>query len=236
MHCPKCGMLVESADVSFCTRCGFTLAEVRSLMAQGPRHAAEIDVSVGGVNMGIVLMFIGLLPALLAVLTSPIALPAAFLFLALAFGIIQLGSGQILRFFQTGSGPDQDETIRLRRKEIAFGSTLMFLGTILATLVVAGAPDQWAKTALMTLIPATFIGLLVGSGPIYRAYRNIALPAGSKSVGPGKDADQLTGGFATGELAGGASPAALGYKRELAIAERPPSVVEETTRNLGRED
>ena len=236
MHCPECGMLAESAAISYCTRCGFTLAGVRTLMS-GEAISKEVKVPVGGVNMGVVLMFLGVLPALAAVFTSPIALPAAFLFVAVVWTLIQLGSGQLLGFFQPNAGPEQEGIVRIGRKEIAFGSTLMFIGTILSTLIVLGVPDSWARSALLTLIPSTFIALLLGSGRFYRVYREIASAPPGEIAAVDDEAAKLTSGLVTNELDGKTCVPAIGaFNNDPEYAQRPHSIVDETTRQLDRKD
>jgi hypothetical protein len=193
---------------------------------------ADIEVSVGGVNMGVGLMLVLTLPALFAVLVSPIALPAAFLFLAIAYIAILLGSGQLLKFFHTGDTPPSDGSIRARRKEIAFGATLMFLGTILATFfVAAGVPDAWARTALVALIAGTFGSLLLSSGWMLRSFRELTSPASRELPARTRTPELAAGSLATRELDDGPI-GVVAETRQFEYADKPLSVTENTTRHL----
>ena len=173
MHCPNCGSLIESEEIRFCQRCGQTLTRVRAAMSDEAMIVRGKEVSRAGLNLGVALMYAGMWPALLAVIASSSAIPIAFLMLSAALAAVILGSGPLLRIFQTEEV--HQEVQRARRKEIAFGATLMYLGTIVATLVVAVAvPDWWIRIALIGAITAAFGGLMVGSKTLYQAYRDLA--------------------------------------------------------------
>lgn len=238
MHCPKCGAAIESEEVRFCSRCGFTLGAVRAAMAAGEGTSSQIDVSFSGVNMGVVLMFAAVLPALLAVATEPNILPAAFIFLAAAYIAILLGSGQILKFFQTGDVPAPEETIRTRRKEIAFGSTMMFGGTLLATLLVFLVPDSWARLALLTLVPAAFLTLLLSSRKIFGYFKEPVSTGTPPEFAPSQTTIPSATPVATLKTANldNAIPPLFepANKRPVQFAETP-SVTEDTTRELEKD-
>ncbi len=173
MHCPQCGTRIESEEISYCTRCGQMLERIRVAMSDEAVIARGTKVSRSGLNVGVVLMYAGLWPALLALILSPSALPVALVLLNVALAAILLGSGPLVRLFQTDE--IHPEVERARRKEIAFGSILMYIGTIMATLfVITGVPDAWAKVMLIGSITAVFGGLLAASKPLYGAYRSLA--------------------------------------------------------------
>lgn len=172
MHCPQCGARIESDALSYCPRCGQMLDRVRVAMSEELTVQRGTVVSRSGVNLGVVLMYAGLWPALLTVILSPSAIPLAFLMLSIALLGIIFGSGHLLHLFQTEEL--HPEVVRARRKEIAFGATLMFLTTVIATLIVAaGIPDRWVKVMLIGKITAAFIALLLGSKWLYSAYRDL---------------------------------------------------------------
>lgn len=176
MFCPQCGMEIESGEISFCTRCGQKLDRIRTAMSDELAIAKGKQISRSGLNIGLGLMYIGLWPALALVLASPSAIPIAFLMLSVALLAIVFGSGALLRAFQIDEVPAAIE--RARRREIAFGSSLMFIGTILATLLVAAAsmqfvPDAWIRIALIVSITAVFGGLLFGSRNLFAIYQNL---------------------------------------------------------------
>lgn len=173
MHCPECGTRIESDEISYCTRCGQMLDRVRVAMSEDAIVARGREVSRSGLNLGVVLMYAGLWPALLAVILSPSALPIAFLMLTAVLIAIVFGSGPLIRTFQ----PDElhPEVERARRKEIAFGSTLMYLGAIIATLCVAvGVPDSWVRVMLAVSVTFVFGFLLGTSRSLYIAYCSLA--------------------------------------------------------------
>lgn len=173
MHCPQCGVRIESEDISYCTRCGQMLERIRLALADETAIARGKSISRSGLNLGVVLMYAGLWPALLAVILSPGALPVAFLMLTAALVAIIFGAGALLRLFQIEEL--HPEIVRARRKEMAFGSTLMYLAAIMATVIVAsGIPDSWVRIMLIGKITAAFLALLFVSKPLYSAYRELA--------------------------------------------------------------
>lgn len=70
MHCPKCGQEQLSSEIRYCSRCGFPLAGVSSLLARG--GTVELDQQPResprrrGVKQGAILVFVafGLAPLL----------------------------------------------------------------------------------------------------------------------------------------------------------------------------
>ena len=97
MYCPKCGQLQISEDVRFCSRCGFLLEGVHSLLATGgttpqyiPTANRPLSARTKGVRQGAMLMlstlFIVPMTAILivGVLDGPgeiVALAAVFCFI-----------------------------------------------------------------------------------------------------------------------------------------------------------
>jgi hypothetical protein len=149
------------------------LDRVRVAMSEELTVLRGTVVSRSGVNIGVGLMYVGLWPALVALLLTSSALPLSFLMLSVVLVAIIFGSGYLLRLFQTDEMHPEVE--RARRKEIAFGSTLMYLGAILATLVVAVSrfPDWTVRWMLIGSISAVFGILLAASKPLYLAYRDL---------------------------------------------------------------
>jgi hypothetical protein len=63
MHCPQCGQQQVSSDIRFCSRCGFALAAVTSLLASGGTTQLEQKVDSPkrrGVKQGAILLFIAM--------------------------------------------------------------------------------------------------------------------------------------------------------------------------------
>ncbi|HEX6126559.1 MAG TPA: hypothetical protein VFZ23_14390 [Pyrinomonadaceae bacterium] len=233
MHCPRCGARIEADEISYCTRCGQMLDRIRVAMSDEAYVERGREISRAGLNLGVVLMYAGLWPALLAVILSPSALPLAFLLLSVALLAIIFGSGPLIRLFQTDQIPPEVE--RARRKEIAFSSTLMYLAAIIATVFVAVAiPDSWARLMIIGLVTGLFGLLLAASKPLYSAYRELASDKPSAILGPGPSPRELT----TSTL----KPVAVDLEmpkhdaRVQAEAHLPHSVTEHTTRSLEERD
>ena len=223
MHCPNCGTAVETETTSFCTRCGQQLERVRTAMSDKAIVVRHIETSHASLNLGVGLMFVGVWPALLAVIYSPIAIPAALLMLVSIWFVILLGSGPLLRLFQHTDMPKEIE--RARRREIAFGSTLMFLATIIATIIVSVTTGRslGADATLIIAITGVFVLLLASSKVLFQGYRSLATnePQQLDTADP----QALT----TGDL----DDADISFPtKQLEFANKPPSVTEGTTRHL----
>ena len=228
MHCPNCGVAVETEATSFCTRCGQQLDRIRAAMSDTAIEVRNIETSHASLNLGVGLMYVGVWPALLAVISSPVAIPAALLMLISVWFVILLGSGPLLRLFQHSDMPKEVE--RARRREIAFGSTLMFFGTIIATMLVAVlVPDKFVPMALIIDITAAFVLLLGLSKVLFQGYRNLA------NSGPQQLNGATTQALTTGSLDKAELELPSATTRSLAETAHPPSVTENTTRHLTTE-
>jgi hypothetical protein len=222
MHCPNCGLAVETESTSFCTRCGQQLDRIRTAMSDNVIEIRNIEISHASLNLGVGLMFVGVWPALLAVISSPIAIPAALLMLIAVWFVILLGSGPLLRLFQHSDMPKEIE--RARRREIAFGSTLMFFGTMIATMLVAvTTPDRWVPMGLVTAITGVFVLLLASSKILFQGYRNLATNEPPELV------SAETQALATGSLDDALVQLPPADAREFT---NPPSISDNTTRHL----
>jgi predicted nucleic acid-binding Zn ribbon protein len=223
MHCPKCGTPIEAETTSFCTRCGQQLDRVRAAMSDTAIEVRHIETSHASLNLGVGLMYVGVWPALLAVIYSPIAIPAALLMLTSIWFVILLGSGPLLRLFQHYDMPKEIE--RARRREIGFGSTLMFFATIITSIIVAVTTGRslGADVTIIIAITAAFVLLLASSKILFQGYRNLTtnepqqLEAADRHALTTGDLDDDDISFPT---------------RQLEYADRPPSVTEGTTRHL----
>ncbi|HEX8632703.1 MAG TPA: zinc ribbon domain-containing protein [Pyrinomonadaceae bacterium] len=99
MYCPKCGQSQVSADVRFCSRCGFPLVLVSDLLLTGGALPAHISGGEGvrppavsprrrGVKRGFGLLLASvLLIPFFAILHEAIALPQEFMIIA-AIGVL----------------------------------------------------------------------------------------------------------------------------------------------------
>jgi hypothetical protein len=140
--------------------------------------------------------------------------------------VILLGSGPLLRLFQHSDMPKEIE--RARRREMAFGSTLMFFATIITSVIIAvvtGRPLDADATPIIA-ITGIFILLLASSKVLFQGYRNLITNEPQQLDAP--DQRALT----TGDL----DDASISFPtRQLELAGKPPSVTEGTTRHLEKE-
>lgn len=120
MHCPRCGQQQVSAEVRFCSRCGFRLDGVKDLLANdgvpasGPDEPqAQVAPSPKrkGVNQGIMMMMLGsIIVPILGILASHTPNPNAQMLTALAAVIFFVGG--VMRilyaaFFEQGASAGQ---------------------------------------------------------------------------------------------------------------------------------
>ena len=173
MHCPNCGVAVETEATTFCTRCGQQLDRVRAAMNDKAIEVRQIETSHASLNLGVGLMYVGVWPALLSIIYSPIVIPAALLMLFAIWFVILLGSGPLIKSFQHSDMPKEIE--RARRREIAFGSTLMFIATIIASVIVALTTGRSldADGTIIIVITCVFVLLLASSKILFQGYRNL---------------------------------------------------------------
>ena len=223
MHCPNCGTAVETETTCFCTRCGQQLECVRAAMSDKAIEIRHTETSHASLNLGVGLMYVGVWPALLAVIYSPIAVPAALLMLMSIWFVILLGSGPLLRLFQHYDMPKEIE--RARRREIAFGSTLMFVATIIASIIVAVTTGRslGADGTLIIAITGALVLLLASSKLLFQSYRNLMTTEPRQLDSADRQA------LATGDL--DAADITL-PTRQLEYNDKPASITEGTTRHL----
>jgi hypothetical protein len=149
--------------------------------------------------------------------------------LLIAYTVVLFGSGPLLRAFRTDEALITESATRAFRKELSFGSTLMFFGVLVASFFIAVVPDWYAKPAIIGFPILMLAFLLLSSRRIFDSMREIAggpLLPDKVRVRSGDPAtpDILT--EATNLLT---VPAAFDTA-DLT----PPSVTEPTTRHLAR--
>jgi hypothetical protein len=185
-----------------------------------------------GLNLGIISMFLGTLPPLAAVLMWSIGPAAAFAMLLTSFATVLFGSGTLLNMFCSDKLSASREFDRVTRKEFAFGSTLMFLGTILATCLVATLPGRYEAIGFLTFIPAMFLLLLFSSRWLFDSYIEMGVGTdSSKSISDRRARFEQT----TGSLVSDGAQLNASTIADITIDVWPPSVTEGTTRHLDAE-
>ena len=230
MHCPKCGTPIETEDISYCTRCGQPLDRLRAAISDTPIEGRNIETSHASLNLGVVLMYIGIWPAFaFRYLLADRDFPAVLATLVAVWFAILLGSGPLLRLFQHYEMPKEIE--RARRREIAFGSTLMFFASIIATMMVALTTGRslGADATIIVAITGVFVLLLASSKILFQGYRKLATNKPEQT----DSADQQA--LATGSLDAPAVQLPSADARSLTDTAHPPSVTENTTRHLATE-
>jgi hypothetical protein len=121
MFCPTCGQQQASAEIRFCSRCGFLLTGVSQLIASGgallPAQTANDPNAISprkkGAKQGTLLLFLGfIIVPLLAMISIALEIEPYAVFAAL----ILLGGGGILRIiyallFESGHPILKDEGV-----------------------------------------------------------------------------------------------------------------------------
>ena len=229
MHCPKCGLQIESDEISFCSRCGLTLGLIRAAITDGEPSESGIEVRRSSVNLGVILMFVGTIPAILTILflNTSTALPLSVLMLITAYLGILLGSGPLITAFRRDETWFSELVPRDMRKEIALGSTLMLIGIVLAICLVALLPGAWEKLGFITFPLAALVLTLLSSGWIKNSVWEIV--GGDPAKSPSLPKAAATESLQTGEL----GRFQIGGGSDFAATDlRPSSVTEGTTRLL----
>lgn len=118
MHCPQCGLQQVSNELRFCSRCGFPLAGVLELMANGgiiPQYqppsespARKLSPRRRGVQQGVALIFLAtVLTPFFAVLNAYLGFPEIFATLTAVIGFIGGAMRVIYALLFEEAGPKQ---------------------------------------------------------------------------------------------------------------------------------
>jgi len=228
MHCPKCGFAIESDEVSFCSRCGQELGAVRFAF-KGSEDEGEIEVRQSGINFGVVLMALVVAVSAVVLVADQIRNPLAFALVIAMMGYlgILLASGPLVRAFSDAASPAME---RARRREMAFGATAMFVGSVLVTAFAASLPGRFGEFSLLPMLFIDFMVLMFGSRFLYDSFRGLAGQAGTKQIHSGRArVESLPEAAPDTAMLELAMPA--GFRRDTSDLE-PRSVTEGTTRHL----
>lgn len=175
MFCPKCSQVQPSNHQRFCSRCGFRLDDVRSLiehdeeLATHERPSAESllprqkDVSIGAG-----LMFIGGIVAVLwgfMIGTGPldVLLPQAFFILGGTLAFILLFFNPLVRtLHKLFSGKEQKPNeLSGQQTGINLGAILMFIGTLKAMLLAPLLNPGNRGAATLLIMTGGFLLVLI---------------------------------------------------------------------------
>jgi predicted nucleic acid-binding Zn ribbon protein len=232
MHCPKCGLQIESEELSFCSRCGQTLGLIRAaLTAEQGRTAPSLPPRSSKVNLGVTFMFLGSIPAIATILTMPWAAPIAIALLIGAYFTVLLGSGPLLRSLSTNESSLSDLLQKEIRKEMAFGATLMLVALFLSVCMVALVPGQWEKVFFLVFPFIAFLIALLTSGWIKNSiWGMLGVESGRSVSGVLTAKPTAVESLETGDLE--PMQIASGSDFSPTSDSHPPSVTEGTTRLL----
>jgi hypothetical protein len=184
MFCPKCSQ-AQSSNPRFCSRCGFRLDDVRSLVEHD--EALTTDEQSGAerilprqrdITIGAGLMFIGGIVAVLwgfIIGKGPldVLLPQAFFILGFTLAFILLFFNPLVRTLRKLFSGSEEKPYDLSRQQtgINLGAILMFIGALKAMLLapLINLGNRGATTLLIMTVG--FLLLLVLRWIIQAAYQ-----------------------------------------------------------------
>ena len=145
MYCPRCGRQPIADELRFCSYCGFKLGVVKASLADSEESApvALTDARTvlcqprtRDISIGVILMFAGaLLAALIARMDGRDGREAGAIALTIFYSLTVLFSGPITKgIFKLFSWDEERGNLSAAKKEMCFGSTLMFLSTLILAI------------------------------------------------------------------------------------------------------
>ena len=185
MFCPKCSQVQPSNHQRFCSRCGFRLDDVRSLiehdeaLANDERPSAEsILPRQKDISIGAGLMFIG---GIVAVLWGfifgkgplDVLLPQAFFILGFTLAFVLLFFNPLVRTLHKLFSGSEAKPHDLSRQQtgINLGAILMFIGILKAMLLAPLINLSNRGAATLLIMTVGFLLLLVVRWLIQAAYQ-----------------------------------------------------------------
>jgi len=249
MFCPKCSQPQPSEELRFCARCGFPVGAVRELVSReeahddsraagGPRLPAQKDISAGAL-----LMFAGGVAAVLWGFTGPrwppeVYLPQAYFILGLALvfllTLFHPLLGALERLVSGGEGPAPHAP--RRRDGINLGALLMFAGTLKAMLLTSLVPPGPERGLTTLLFMAGILLLILLLRPLLRFAHGLFFKSSAGEEEPARtDTSRLDTAARAAALPPAHSIPVNGFaptRADTAAPAAPPSVTEETTREL----
>lgn len=247
MYCPRCGRQPIADELRFCSYCGFKLAVVKASLADSEEVAPAgltdartllRQLPNREISMGVILMFAGaLLAAWIAGLMDREAGAAA---LVIFYALTILLSGPITKgIFKLFSLDEERANFSAGRKGMCFGSTLMFISTVLLTIGSLLMYGRMKTTPFSIAFVLAFVLLLVFSRFIMRGLQYLVTEESTVSFSPPIGPPDQIGGPAFSGLplqAGHDEPvSAFGAQRvQTAEIVTPGSITEHTTNLLDK--
>ena len=195
MYCPRCGHQPVSSEIRFCSYCGFKLSVVKASLAEDE----EIRASTGAiaepvstplrhrnVNIGVITMFLGAIAILLGGMRGGVGREGGAVLLTAFFAITLLSSSHILKavYKLLSFGEPPPDRLPASRRELGFGATLMFLGTVLSAIISFLVAGRAKTSALPLSVLVLFSVLLVVSPYLLRALRYLIRDESNVGIGP----------------------------------------------------
>jgi hypothetical protein len=246
MYCPKCSQQIASEELRFCSRCGFKLDIVKACLTADAAPSYPIPTPQSGINLGVILMFLGTLLTSGVIAAADLKLAGGFLLLAVTFLSILLSSRPLLLALHTLSSVGEPPTAHTseRRKEVSIGATLMFIGTLLSAFAALLVPGRMGGLAFFSVLLLVFTSLLFSSRRLMRAAQGLLTGGEVRAIdGPrslavsGLTAEVETVSEASAVPGGPGLPVRISDARGHTTGEivTPPSVTERTTSLLEKE-
>lgn len=196
MYCPRCGHQSVSNELRFCSYCGFKLGVVKAALAdEEETNAASTSSSAQpistpprhrNINIGVMLMFLAALLAMLISARSGIGREGGGLILTSLYAAILLSSSHIIKaiYKLLSWGDPPADRLSTNRREMGFGTTLMFLGTVMSAILSFLVAGRMQTTVLPLGVLVTFVVLLVTSPYLLRALRYLIRDETTVPTGP----------------------------------------------------
>jgi len=171
MYCPRCGRQPITNELRFCSYCGFKLGVVKAALTDTDEAAPAVSTDARTVlleprardiNVGVILMFAGTLFSI--ALGRMEGREAAALALAIFYSLTLVFSSPITKaIFKLFSWDEQRSDLSAGRKEMCFGSTLMFISTAVLTVASQLIYGRMRTEEFFVGLSLTFALLVVSS-------------------------------------------------------------------------
>ena len=182
MYCPRCGHQPVSNELRFCSYCGFSLGVVKAALAEEdePRTITVVNVQASittsrhrEVNLGVILMFLASFSAILLAARLGLGREGGGLLLTGFYAALLILSSPIVKGFHKLLSWGEPSPVGLFtiHREMGFGATLMFLGTLLSAWISLLKAGRMLTDTLSLSVLVTFVVLLIISPYLLRALR-----------------------------------------------------------------
>ena len=255
MFCPKCSQIQPSSLPRFCSRCGFRLDDVRSLIELDEALASAERPTVlprqKDISIGAGLMFIGGIVAVLwgfIIGKGPldVLLLQAFFILGFTLAFVLLFFNPLIRTLHKLFSRTEEKPHDLSRQQtgINLGAILMFIGTLKAMLLAPLINLGNRGTTTLLIMTGGFLLLLVLRWLIQAAYQLLFKATGlPHEAATAVDTSDLTARLQSSVNNSALPPAqsipiedqALSGMKRGNLAQQPVSVTEHTTELLDKE-